>query len=755
MSDIFDTIELEPRKRDIFDEIGADGVTAPTPPPVTPEPLSQIVSESTERQPLTAESLSSMTMDEILQREGGLRDEIGKLLEQKELLLPKEQRQRQAEQEFRQAKLTEKPAFLDELGTSLARESASVGASLLEKVEEISAPGSIFEQGTFENLAEPLRAFSESAAVETAEVPKDAPFRTKAKVFVANAVGSTIPFMGASLAATLATGTPLAAFGTSFAVEGQNAKRDALAAGASEQQAEIEGFVVGTINGALEKLQVDEILRFSGVSKGTIKAIVDAAKERSLKNIVRKGGRLTLEVLKNSITEGLQEALQETTSVFAPAITGRDVPKEGKVQRIGLAGLGGAIVGPIFGGAVDTQQVLGEALGEQANEIAAIGQQLNDTEPDEQGFRSIELESTEQARDTAEAFASIAEDQGIDVEIKTDANKLSIKELSTVEGEELASLKRKEEDARQRDKERRQELGVRPGQKLVEQQAVEAKASVEAREGQVLEEDRPRTGLAKEGAVPAAPRPEVIRKNVIDAVEFDPEKPTTSARQVDIDRDRENLGLKEINSPKRRGWQKAQKQAVEKNIPQKALAIASEINTTDKPRIISDIETAGMVVKMTELKNTHKVLSGQLDAAKDEAEIRALEAERQRVQDDFDSLSEAVRKSKSETARALVSTKLTLDEDMSLISVLRTAKAKKGAVLTSKERAQLEKTIKALEKRVVDIEKARAEEATIIAKGQLRRGTKRFTTLTKNQRKAASTQLGNDVKSLLEQGCNN
>jgi hypothetical protein len=585
--------------------------------------------------------------------------------------------------------------FFSELGTALQRGAARTGAAGLQFIERLSTPGSIFEPGTFSDLAEPLQDFAESAKVQPATIPKDAPTKDKVKAFVANAVGETIPFMGAATASVLATGTPMAAFGTSFAVEGEGARQDALAAGASEDQADLEAFVVGTINGALEKLQIDEVLNFAGVGRGSIRALIDAAKKKSLRKIAKEGGKLTLELAKTSVTEGVQEALQETTSVLAPAVTGRELPTlEEGAKRVGLAAAGGAVAGPILGGAI--------------SQITPSG----------------------------------------------------------VEGEVITSVK-EQEDGGQRDEERREELRARDRLVESEQRAEEAKAPVEARKRVVLEEGR--QGLTDKGAVEAAPavaklrteepdgtiieQTPQIRQDVSDAVEFDPEKPTTSARQAQIDEDRESLGLKEINSPARRGWNQALKQAKDTNIPARANAIADEVITS--PRALSDVETAGMTLKMSELKSTHKQLSSELDKAKDPADIQSIGTQITRIEQDFDNLSQAVRASGTEKGRALASQKLTIDEDMSLVSVLNRAKANKRSDLTVQERKQFTKTIKALEQRVSAIEQARSLEATIIAKGQLRRGNKRFTTMSKAQRKASSKVLGSDVKSLLERGCAN
>lgn len=236
--------------------------------------------------------------------------------------------------------------FFNELGMALARSSSRILASGLQAVERISAPGSVFEPGAFERLAEPLTEFSKSAKVQPST-------EGGVRGFVANAVGEALPFTAATVASVLITGTPFAAFATSFVVEGESARQEALAAGASEEDADLEAFVVGTINGALEKLQVDEILRFSGVGKTSIRAIIQAARNKSFKKIAKEGGKLTLSAAKSAITEGTQEALQETTSVLAPKVTGRDViPLKEAIPRIGQAFLGGAVVGPILSGGV-------------------------------------------------------------------------------------------------------------------------------------------------------------------------------------------------------------------------------------------------------------------------------------------------------------------------------------------------------------------------------------------------------------------
>ncbi|KKL05342.1 hypothetical protein LCGC14_2606990, partial [marine sediment metagenome] len=201
-----------------------------------------------------------------------------------------------------------------------------------------------------------------------------------------------ISFMAATIGATL-IGGPVAGFGVAFAVEGSNAYEDALDDGATQEQAEIEGFVVGGINAALELLQIERVIKFAKAGKGSIKQIVKAAREKALKRLAKKAGKITKAGLKLSITEGVQEALQETTSVLAPGLTGRELPPISEaVKRIGQAGLGGAVAGPILGGAgavggaiIDRPRIPGEP--EPTREIPPISEAIKGMKPIEEAER--------------------------------------------------------------------------------------------------------------------------------------------------------------------------------------------------------------------------------------------------------------------------------------------------------------------------------------------------------------------------------
>lgn len=231
----------------------------------------------------------------------------------------------------------------DEFGRALVRGSLNAGSGLLKVFADIGRE-SIFDVEGARNLADKARRASQSSTFAPGT-------DGGVKGFVANAVGEAMPFMASVVAATVTTG-PVGGFGVAYAVEGTNSYFDAIERGATEDQAETEAIVVGSINAALEGLQVRRILKFANVGRGSIKGIAAAARQKALGKIGREAGKLGAEGVKTAITEGIQEALQETTSVLAPALSGDELPTFGQAgRRIGQAALGGAVAGPIIGGA--------------------------------------------------------------------------------------------------------------------------------------------------------------------------------------------------------------------------------------------------------------------------------------------------------------------------------------------------------------------------------------------------------------------
>lgn len=224
----------------------------------------------------------------------------------------------------------------------------------------------------------------------------------------------------------------------------------------------------------------------------------------------------------------------------------------------------------------------------------------------------------------------------------------------------------------------------------------------------------------------------------------------TSARKAMTTEDRAAMGLDELASPARHSWERAIADAHKKKIPTKAIDIAADINA--KPRALSDTETAGLVLEATRLKNHHRATLEDIDRATDPAELSFRTAEARRVEQDFDVLTEALRKSGTEKGRALASQKLTLSHDYDLITVKARAKVASGRALTELESSafsELSQKLDDANKRVSELERSMAEQSA----ERVVRQHKARQRVTPETRHAEFTDLLGKVKELLKAGC--
>lgn len=226
----------------------------------------------------------------------------------------------------------------------------------------------------------------------------------------------------------------------------------------------------------------------------------------------------------------------------------------------------------------------------------------------------------------------------------------------------------------------------------------------------------------------------------------------TSARNADMARDRDALGLSTLNSPERRTWREALDKAHNEGIPDNAMRIANEVNV--EPRALSDVETAGLVTKAVQLKNQHAAAIEKVAKSTDPADVATNSAEARRIEQEFGVLSQALRSSGTEKGRALASQKLTLDADFKLLPTLARAKSAKGKELNPAERRRFETLTSQLEKttqRVTDLERQvrdRLAGDTIVRVKSRRR-------MTPEQRNAEYGTLREKAMALLNAGCNN
>lgn len=228
----------------------------------------------------------------------------------------------------------------------------------------------------------------------------------------------------------------------------------------------------------------------------------------------------------------------------------------------------------------------------------------------------------------------------------------------------------------------------------------------------------------------------------------------TSARQEHINEDRRSMGLDNVNSANRKSWEQSLDEAIKQDIPGKAHRLAAEI--IDNPRPLNDVETAGLVHKATQLKNEHRAAMNRLNTATDSADIKSIGAEAERVQQEFDLLSNAIHLSGTEKGRALASQKLTIDRDFDLASVQSRAKAAKGKELTGKERGNFREMTSKLDEAMEKITDLQKQVDEMAAHKIVREGVARKYSRMSNERKDAElNSLLEKGKKLLSEGCYN
>ena len=227
---------------------------------------------------------------------------------------------------------------------------------------------------------------------------------------------------------------------------------------------------------------------------------------------------------------------------------------------------------------------------------------------------------------------------------------------------------------------------------------------------------------------------------------------STSARQANINEDRASVGLDGIASAARKSWQVSLQQAKDLNLIDTALRTAAEINS--QPRPLNDVETAGLVMKAAQLKKEHKALTAQMESAKEKPDIDNLATKIDVVEQEFDALTQAIYKSGTEKGRALVSQKLTINQDFDLISLKNRAKKSKGRELTETEIKKIEQLSKDLELQQTISDELQRRINELMAKKTIKQGSiRRYSRMSRTEIDTELVSLVARTKQLLEEGC--
>jgi len=209
--------------------------------------------------------------------------------------------------------------------------------------------------------------------------------------WLAPRVGAALPYVGASIisahataaglkalalkgtagltgqAAAMATGLAsktqrlghvMGAMAVGFTVEGQGAYDDAIRTGATEDEANTERILIGTINAAIEAAQISSIMKFKGIGSASLSAFVRNVRDRAWAAAGQNIKNFTGQVLKHSLEEAIEEGFQEGTSISIPYFLRDEITKkeDGSIDwgavmdRVGEAALAGGAVGGIIGG---------------------------------------------------------------------------------------------------------------------------------------------------------------------------------------------------------------------------------------------------------------------------------------------------------------------------------------------------------------------------------------------------------------------
>jgi len=228
--------------------------------------------------------------------------------------------------------------------------------------------------------------------------------------------------------------------------------------------------------------------------------------------------------------------------------------------------------------------------------------------------------------------------------------------------------------------------------------------------------------------------------------------PLTSARQGWLKELRQVVGLSGINSKLRRRWTRALQLAGEQGIPDNAVRLATEI--LNKPRALSDIETAGMVLALQRLRNEHSKFSKRINESNYDAVAEGMAARLSTIEAEFEAITRALHESGTEKGRALASQKLTINEDFNLVTVKTRARIAKGAELTTKESKQVEELVKKLAEKDAKLADFLGQMNAMRAQQVINEATTEKKTTRQKRTKKTRAQLSNRFVELMSAGCN-
>ena len=588
------------------------------------------------------------------------------------------------------------------------------------------------------------------------------PRKDGAMGFVVNTLFETVPMMAAATVAGLGVGS-VGAWMVGAMAEGeaqfqtimeQLKDRTDLTQGQKERIANTQRLVVGSINGFIELAQFKGVLKISGeFSKETLKLMKTAVAERSLAKIGGIVGMVGLADIANGHSEGFEEVLQYLVSKGGAVLEGDEIVLTEDAYELLQNYVGGVTAGIGLGQAgrvIQTGVAVNDLYKEQRAQLRMTAARQKIESVNRRRFTKWN-DQVKGMEETAQEFA------------REQAREEAISQQAPAPGEAPAALSQ----ATGPTVITPQEEGISGGEGLPVPAEGQPAAVVQptAQPTPTIESAKSTPPVEMELG-PAEP-PTIDTILTATAGEGQPLPEEMSLRHANIQQDREALGLSGINSASRVSKREAIVEARKRKIPEQAEAVASE--AIKSGRMMDRAERAGLLIRVTQLKNQYDSLMKQIGASGSDAVTGRLSALINRTEDEFDLITSALFQSGSEAGRALEFQKLTLARDMSPIAVRRRAKAAKGAELTPQETAKFkeltdnlngkDEQINLLNKEVAKLKAAAATgkiagkpAAKVTGKSQRTKKT-RYSKMSRSQITSDRASTIAKIRALMEAGC--
>jgi hypothetical protein len=268
----------------------------------------------------------------------------------------------------------------------------------------------------------------------------------------------------------------------------------------------------------------------------------------------------------------------------------------------------------------------------------------------------------------------------------------------------------------------------------------------------------PRNLVAPESSVSVETNKEVNAAATVDTT--DPDYPTAANRDR-TEELRKKIGIGQPYTHERKSDEDAMTEAKNLNLddPKVVVEVAGEIFAQPDVRKFShispDVLIVGFNVTIAKMKEDHRILSEMIDKTEDPAEIAAISAELNRLEEDFDLVILAKDVYSTQTARALRQLGVGLAEDYTLIGVLRRAKAAAGkAVPVIKEKLfkQLDKRLQEANATIKRLQDKIASQKSVRV---LKTGVKKASKMQPSARKAKVAELAAKLNDMVAKGCKN